>query len=381
MRTASQSVNASATMARTAYLEHFPEQYGPPERIAIARLPLTIGRAEDNDHRLYACAVSKHHAVLVRDDMGYVLRDLGSTNGTFVNGARVTERVLADGDIVHFGPLEFCFRDSSSNTGLDDNAGDVGATQALALTVPHSVIQGTQRLRELISHRAAEIVYQPIVDLRTRAVVAYEALGRGRHPALSRSPLGLFGLADECGLAVELSVLLRAMAVEQAAALPDGVKLFLNIHPRELLDADGKLLASLRALQAQPHRHDLVLEIPEASVTNVPAMGRTKESFAALGFQFAYDDFGAGQARLLELTDVPPHYLKLDIHVIQGIEALQPRQDLVKAVLGVAHTLGVQVIAEGVETEACAQTCLELGCNLGQGFLFGWPGPIVSHGG
>lgn len=93
-----------------------------------------------------------------------------------------------------------------------------------------------------------------------------------------------------------------------------------------------------------------------------------------LGLQFAYDDFGAGQARLIELSDIPPDYLKFDRGMIEGIETATPRQEMVSALLRVVRRLGVRVIAEGVETELVAAICQRLGCDLGQGYLFGRPG-------
>ena len=92
-----------------------------------------------------------------------------------------------------------------------------------------------------------------------------------------------------------------------------------------------------------------------------------------LGLQFAYDDFGAGQARLIELSDIPPDYLKFDRGMIEGIESATPRQEMVSALLRVVRRLGVRVIAEGVETELVATICQRLGCDLGQGYLFGRP--------
>jgi EAL domain-containing protein (putative c-di-GMP-specific phosphodiesterase class I) len=102
-------------------------------------------------------------------------------------------------------------------------------------------------------------------------------------------------------------------------------------------------------------------------------MAENKKALARLGMQFAYDDFGAGQARLIELTDIPPDYLKFDRAMIEGIGAATPRHEMVGALLKVVRRLGVRVIAEGIETEELATICRALGCDLGQGYLFGRP--------
>jgi EAL domain-containing protein (putative c-di-GMP-specific phosphodiesterase class I) len=359
---------------KVPYLEHYPEQGGPAERVPLLKIPFTLGRAETTDHVVYSNKISKEHAAIVRVGDHYAVRDLDSMNGTFVNGRRTTEQVLVDGDIIHLAHLEFCFRHDTSATAPMDRTvmASVERTQAVESTLPESVIRGTRLLREMIADARVQIAYQPIVDLRTRAIVGYEALGRGDHPELSRSPVMLFRLAEQCDQAIELSELFRRLAVVKASQLPSGAKLFVNVHPLEV--ASPAFIDSLVALKdtTQPE-HPIVIEIAESSITDPAAMARNRKAFTDLGFEFAYDDFGAGQSRLIELSDIPPDYLKLDMTVIQGIEGAKSRQDVVRALLRVVGALGVRVIAEGIETEDVALTCHELGCHLGQGYLFGRP--------
>jgi EAL domain-containing protein (putative c-di-GMP-specific phosphodiesterase class I) len=360
----------AAPIALTApFLEHYPEKGGPPERVRIEKLPFVIGRAVDADHTVYSNKVSKRHAAVVRVGRRFAVRDVGSTNGTFVNGRRVREALLNDGDIIHVAHKEYCFRCQRPVEAAESTAEQ---TLATANRLPESFIRGARLLLEMIEAEAVEILYQPIVDLADRRVVGFEALGRGAHPGLSRNPSVLLKLAEQCELAVPLSQLLRKAAVAYAGGLPRGTRLFLNVHPAEL--ADDSFLPSLEDLvQLGRGDHPIVIEIAENAVADVEALGNIKKALDGFGFEFAYDDFGAGQARLLELTDIPPHYLKLDIGLVQGIELAKPRQDLVQALLRVVGKLGIQVVAEGVENEEVANLCLKLGCRLGQGFLFGGP--------
>ena len=360
--------------APAAYLERYPEAGGPAERIPIYKLPFTIGRAETADHTVYSVKVSKAHARLEVSDGRHIIRDLDSTNGTFVNGQRVSSNQLHDGDIIHVAHVEFCFRYArvASHDELTDPARMVEQTQMMTSDQPHSLIRGTEMLRELIDDCAVEIVFQPIVELRSRGAVAFEALARGTHPELSTNPSALLSLAEQCDLVVELSRMFGKQAVRCSKRLPAGAKVFVNMHPQELASPD--LVDALTELASfTTAEHQVVLEIAEASVTDVSAMGRNKEVFDSLGLQFAYDDFGAGQARLIELTDIPPDYLKFDKVMIEGIESAAPRQEMVSALLRVVRRLGVKVIAEGVETELVAGICQRLGCELGQGYLFGRP--------
>jgi len=116
--------------------------------------------------------------LIVRSGERYAVRDLDSTNGIFVNGQRANNQVLEDGDILHVAHVEFCFRHPARPevpvTPRSDDA--VERTQMLHAEQPDSLIRGTELLREMIRTEAVEIAYQPIVDLRTRTVVAYEAL-------------------------------------------------------------------------------------------------------------------------------------------------------------------------------------------------------------
>ena len=84
-----------------AYLEHFPEQGGPAKRVEITKNPFVIGRSPTADLTIYSHKVSKEHALIVQDSGRYLVRDLGSTNGTFANGKRIDEVPLVDGDIIH----------------------------------------------------------------------------------------------------------------------------------------------------------------------------------------------------------------------------------------------------------------------------------------
>jgi EAL domain-containing protein (putative c-di-GMP-specific phosphodiesterase class I) len=118
-----------------------------------------------------------------------------------------------------------------------------------------------------------------------------------------------------------------------------------------------------------------VLELHEEAVTDAGAMRQLRERLVVLGVGLAYDDFGAGQARLSELADAPPDYLKLDKTLIHGPHQAPARQELVRALVRVGADLGIRLIAEGVEAEEEAAVCLRLGCEFGQGYYFGRPQP------
>jgi EAL domain-containing protein (putative c-di-GMP-specific phosphodiesterase class I) len=358
-----------------AYLEHFPKQGGPAERVEIARNPFVIGRSRSANLTIYSQKVSKEHALISQNATGYLVRDLSSTNGTFVNGKRIGEAPLLDGDIIHVAHWEFgfCFGPGPSIRTWNMPS----MTQEAKLHEKESLIRISNFLHEMVSDESVAILFQTIVDLRTGAIVGYEALGRGRHHHLHQSPIKLFQLAEKCQMEGDLCRLFRNHALKIGNNLPSHFRLFLNIHPSEFAQPD--FLDSLKELTLRNRaRRQLVIEVSEQSVTNVAALRVIKCGLEELGIEFAYDDFGAGQARLLELAECPPHFLKLDRSLVQGMETSETSRELVRSLLSAISEAGIKVIAEGIETDRAAELCLRSGCHLGQGFLYGKPGSLLE---
>jgi len=356
------------------YLEHFAEVGGPMQRVLLLTLPFVLGRSETAGHTIYSSKVSKEHAAIVAAEGRYAVRDLNSTNGTFVNGQRVDEQVLKDGDIIHVAHVEFRFRHQIIVTGAVAPRGGRPVEQTQIVVEadrPDRLIRCAQLLDELMATEAVTIVYQPIVDLQTREVAGYEALARGTLAELGSDPEALLRLAAQCDKVTTLSQLFRRRAVALSKRLPAGARIFLNVHPAEL--ADPSWLASLAPLDPRTAERRIVMEIAESSVTDVVEMAETKRALRQLDLELAYDDFGAGQARLNELIETPPDYLKLDKTLVHGLDVSGARREMVAALVKVAKGLGVLTIAEGIETEAIADVCRELGCDLGQGYFFGVP--------
>ncbi len=124
---------------------------------------------------------------------------------------------------------------------------------------------------------------------------------------------------------------------------------------------------------------DLILEIHESALTDIDFITRLRGRLLEINVGVAYDDFGAagGQARLYELAEAPPHYLKFDRRFVTKLhEAPTPRQRLVSSLVAAARELLVKTVAEGVETEEEAAACMRAGFLFAQGYHFGRPGPV-----
>jgi EAL domain-containing protein (putative c-di-GMP-specific phosphodiesterase class I) len=336
--------------------------------VPLRAAPFRVGRAAGLDLTLHAAAISKVHAHLVPTTATLIVHDLESRNGTFVNGERVVGSApLVNGDIVGFADVEF--RVVSAKGDEETTDGTLDSTGPLAEFHPQAHL--SEGLRSLVRDAAVATLFQPIHELATRRLVGVEALGRGTASVVPSLPAELFRLALWSGLEAELSRLFRRAAVRDAAKRPGLGPVFLNTHPAE---ADPtELLASLRTLQVPGLR--LVLELHERVVTQ--GIKELKDGLGLLGMELAFDDFGAGQARLMELADAPPHYLKFDMCFVRGLEAAgASRRQLLRSMVSLARELGTHTIAEGVETAAEAAACLELGFRSAQGYYFGRPVPI-----
>jgi len=358
------------------YLETLAEG-GTLRRLRIHSLPFRVGRRHGLELVLPADSVSKTHAEIYALGPRLRLRDLGSKNGTFLNRALVEDAALGEGDVLHFADFEF--RLGRSDVVEPEPAAapdDRPTTMAMKRPgLPHRFAERTRELRELLHDRQVTTVFQPIVLLSRGTVAAYEALGRGCHPQLTESPLELLRIAESIGAAAELSRLFRRRAVELTAGRLGLPTIFLNTHPIEL--ARPGLLESLEELRAISPQLDLALEIHESVLTRPAAIAELRALLLERNIALAYDDFGAGQARLHELAEAPPHYLKFDRRFVHELDqASAGKRRLLHSLLTLARDLLVKTVAEGVETASEARACAELGFTHAQGFHIGRPRAI-----
>ena len=336
--------------------------------IALSPLPFRIGRRAGLQLTLAATSVSREHAEFYVDGDNLRLRDLGSTNGTFVNRKPVSDQTVSDGDIIHFGECEF-------RLGVEDGFSPWGTMVMEELPKSQHLLKGTQELGELLRLGAVTVEFQPIVALPGGEVVSYEALGRGRYPGIPETPVELFQIGESLGVASELSRLFRRKAIEIAAGRGGLPTLFLNTHPSEI--AGPGLLESLGELRRQAPDQPITVEIHEAAVVKALGFADLRAELRDRGIGLAYDDFGAGQARLLELGEVPPDLLKFDVRFVRDLDrAPESKRRLLKSLVDMARDLGVEPLAEGVETAGEAGACIGMGFTRAQGYHFGRPVPI-----
>lgn len=351
------------------FLEGFFGSEKVLSQLPLTAFPFKIGRQQGLDLTLHRPDISRLHAEFDQSPNGIVLRDFSSTNGTYVNQERVAGEVtLKHGDVVQFA--NFAVRLVLSLASAAEAAHTL-ETDA----VSDNVIGGDWRLQELLDDRAVTALFQPIVEAGRSGVFGYEVLGRGVHTMLPRDPGPLFRMAENIGKAVELSELFRQQALYTASSFPSRHKYFINIHPSEL-SSTSRLLFTMERLRRRYPQLRLVLEINEHAVSDIEDLKRLGGELRQMDVELAYDDFGAGQARLLELVEVPASYLKFDISLIHDIDhAGGPRREMISILLELAKRMNIATLAEGLDRKGEADVCRELGFDYLQGYYFGYPAP------
>jgi diguanylate cyclase (GGDEF)-like protein/PAS domain S-box-containing protein len=230
---------------------------------------------------------------------------------------------------------------------------------------------------------ASEFVlhYQPIVDLRTGAVLGTEALVRWQHPGRGLlQPAEFIHLAEETGRIVDIGRWVLDEACRQTAEWHDrlagGASLSVSVNvstrqvrrPGLIEDVDAALASSGLAPS------DLTLEITESVLARRrDELSSILEELTARGVRVALDDFGTGYSSLSLLQDIPVHLLKIDRSFVQGIDAEGGHAPFVRAIVELAEGLDLAVVAEGIEVAGQVATLRRLGCRIGQGFYFARP--------
>jgi blue light- and temperature-responsive anti-repressor len=217
----------------------------------------------------------------------------------------------------------------------------------------------------------ATFAFQPIVDVESRTVFAYEALVRGRSGESAGQILG----ALTGGPLHDFDRDARVSAIGLAASLGLTQRLSLNFLPETLESSSDSISSTLEA--AARHSitpEQLILEITEGEIVQeLEEFAAQINSFKSTGLRLAIDDFGAGYAGLNLLAEFQPDIVKLDMNLVRDIDSKGPRQAIARAVIQACADLGLEIIAEGVETEGELAWFRRQGIRLFQGYYFARP--------
>ena len=218
------------------------------------------------------------------------------------------------------------------------------------------------------------MAFQPIVDMRSRQVFAHEALVRGADGAGAKTVLDTVNAENRYAF----DQACRVKAIELATTLGmvgRGGMLSINFLPNAVYEPGACIRLTLATARRTGFPVDrLLFEFTEGERVEHEHLGRIIRSYKALGLRTAIDDFGAGYSGLTLLAKFQPDIVKLDMELVRDIDSDSVKRVLVAGMVGVCREIGVQVLAEGIETEGEHETLLDLGVWLQQGYLLARPG-------
>lgn len=225
-----------------------------------------------------------------------------------------------------------------------------------------------------------ELFYQPIVQGVDGTVEAYEALMRWNHPTRGfLTPSQFIPVAEDAGMMTELGNWAIARACQQAIVLPNHIKVAVNVSPNQFRSASilSHLQNVLDVTGLDPSR--LILEVTESVILSSELIAeKVLNDLQKIGVQLALDDFGTGYSSLSYLQRYAFNKVKIDKSFVAGMLDLPANLAIVRAILGIGRDLGIDVVAEGVETRDQADALLDEGCILMQGYLYGKPKPFLE---
>lgn len=224
---------------------------------------------------------------------------------------------------------------------------------------------------------AIDLFYQPKLDMRSRKVTGVEALSRWRHPARGMLPPDLFiPMAEETGHIRTLTEWVFKRAIDVQAQLAEAghiVDMSVNVSGRTLGEPD---FADFALAEAKRAVGGLTIEITETAVIENPELALAMlDRFAGAGLSISIDDFGTGLSSLAYLKRIRGQELKIDKSLVEGVTESQRDALIVRSTIDLAHSLGLKVTAEGVETADCYSLLAAMGCDLAQGYLIAKPMP------
>lgn len=241
-------------------------------------------------------------------------------------------------------------------------------------------------LHGAIGRQEMRLYHQPIVDITTGRVSGFESLMRWQRPdGTIVSPASFIPVAEDTGVICELGAWALHDALSKLRGwIDDGVvdpstTMSVNVSPRQIADPNfaNKVAEALEATKVSPHL--LWLEMTESMMLEEPDLaGTTLQEIREMGVRLALDDFGTGFSSLSLLQQFPIQRIKIDRAFVQGIADNTNDRSLVRTIIAMAHSMGLDLVAEGVETVHQLQGLRDLGCNKAQGFLISHPVPAAA---
>ncbi|MET1256265.1 GGDEF domain-containing protein [Aliikangiella maris] len=230
-------------------------------------------------------------------------------------------------------------------------------------------------LEKILSRQNITSVFQPIVNVRSKKILGFEALTRGPSDSPLHSPEQLFQAATRLGRLPELELLCREKSIDAFIERQFDGLLFINISPMALLEPNYPKGETIRLVEETPlSPNQIVIEVSEKYPTlDIGALRHALNYYRSQGFRTAIDDLGAGYSDLRLWSELRPNFVKIDRHFISSIDRDSVKREFIKGISDIAKSLGCEVIAEGIETEDEMTTVKNIGIEICQGYYIAKP--------
>lgn len=232
---------------------------------------------------------------------------------------------------------------------------------------------------EILKNGEIRTVFQPIISLKDGELLGYEALSRGPKKSVFENPEKLFEYAKIFGRLWELDLLCRMKALENISNYNPNFNIFLNVDPNIINDEKfkkGFTKDFVKEFDINPE--NIIFEITEKnSVIDMAGFKKVIENYKEQGYKIAIDDTGSGYSGLKMITDIHPHFIKLDMNLVRDIDKDGLKYALIKTFYDFCLVTDIKLIAEGIETENELNTLIDIGIDYGQGYLIQKPLDIL----
>ena len=240
-------------------------------------------------------------------------------------------------------------------------------------------------LNSILSNKNVFVLYQPIVSLSNASIIGYEVLSRGPADSLLHSPNELFKTAKKYNKTFELELLCKTKTSEELDNIKKDLLLFINVDPYVFQNDEFKryiLKDFFKANNFCPS--NIVFEINEKNtIEDYSTFKKHLNDYLKNGYKIAIDDMGIGNSGLRMLAETKPNYIKIDMYFIRDVDKDSFKQKIIEALVKLAESSNIKIIAEGIETKEELETLISLGVHLGQGYIFNKPSkdflPIAEH--
>ncbi|WCK55453.1 GGDEF domain-containing protein [Aneurinibacillus sp. Ricciae_BoGa-3] len=249
------------------------------------------------------------------------------------------------------------------------------ASQMAKFGIMSEEFKNVELFNRILDTEDIHMVAQPIVSLKTSALLGWESLLRGPEGSAFYSPGNLFASAEKTGRGFQLESLCRRKSINNLKYLDSYHKLFINLDARSIDDPfllRGEIFKQMGRYGLSPR--NIVFEITERhAIKNFDSFREIIQEYRKKGYLIAVDDAGAGYSSLEAIAEIYPDYIKLDMALIRNVDVDPIKQALLETFVKFANKVKCKIIAEGIETESELETLINLGVDYGQGFILGRP--------